>query len=111
MPGGSLNSLWILATGGVLTGVAAAASASGADVPVPVFFDPVSNTKELIIAIGILAVAMQSSEDLTCIAAGVLVSDGFIGFPWAVLGCFLGILLGDVGLYLIGRVFGATALR
>lgn len=88
-----------------------AAAAGGGDVSIPVFFDPVSSTRELFIAVGILALAMQSSEDLTCIAAGILVSDGFIGFWWAVLGCFLGILLGDVGLYLIGRVFGRTALK
>ena len=102
-----LHSLWLLAASSLLIGTAA----TGVDPDVPVFFAPVSNTEELITAVGILAVAMQSSEDLTCIAAGILVSDGFIGFWWATLGCFLGILLGDVGLYLIGRFFGLTALK
>jgi len=103
-----LYSLAILAAGNALAAITAGA---GSDISVPVFFDPVGNPKELVIAVAILAVAMQSSEDLTCIAAGILVSDGFIGFWWATLGCFLGILLGDVGLYLIGRIFGVTALK
>ncbi len=58
-----------------------------------------------------LAVATFVSEDLACIAAGLLVADGRIGFVAASIACFLGIFVGDLGLYLIGRAFGRPALR
>ena len=59
----------------------------------------------------LLAIATLVSEDITCITAGLLVSQGAIGFFPATLGCFLGIFIGDTGLYLIGRVLGVRALR
>ncbi len=59
----------------------------------------------------LLAVATFVSEDLACIAAGLLVADGRVGFVAASLACFAGIFVGDLGLYLIGRAFGRTALR
>lgn len=59
----------------------------------------------------LLIVSMQSSEDLTCIGAGLLVWKGVIGYFPATLGCFIGLLIGDSGLYLIGRYFGGPALR
>jgi membrane protein DedA with SNARE-associated domain len=59
----------------------------------------------------VLATSTFVSEDLTTIGAGVLVSRDVLS-PWsAMLGCFLGILLGDGGLYLIGLIFGQGALR
>ncbi len=51
------------------------------------------------------------SEDLTCIAAGLLARKGTIDLVVAILGCTLGIFVGDVGLWLIGRLFGRRALR
>ncbi len=57
-----------------------------------------------------LAAATLVSEDLTCFSAGLLVSQGRIGFLWASLACFIGIFIGDVGLYLLGRLLGRTAL-
>lgn len=59
----------------------------------------------------LLAIATLISEDITCITAGILAARGMLGFFPATLGCFLGILIGDVGLYLIGRIFGPKALR
>ena len=59
----------------------------------------------------LLAMAIQTSEDLTCIGAGVLVSQGFLGFLPATLGCIIGIVLGDIGLYLAGRYLGQPALK
>ncbi len=59
----------------------------------------------------LLAVATFVSEDLACIAAGLLVADGRVGFVAASLACFAGIFVGDLGLYLIGRAFGRPALR
>lgn len=59
----------------------------------------------------LLAIATLVSEDLTCIGAGILVADGRIGFPVAFWGCFLGILVGDLLLFLAGRWLGRPALR
>ena len=59
----------------------------------------------------LLALATFVTEDLTCIGAGLLVSRGAIGFFPATLACLMGILLGDVLLYLAGRWFGPPALR
>jgi membrane protein DedA with SNARE-associated domain len=64
------------------------------------------------IAASVTALAMGTlvSEDLTCIAAGLLIARGDLGALPAVLGCTAGILLGDVGLWAIGRVCGPMAL-
>ncbi|MEM1422543.1 MAG: alpha/beta fold hydrolase [Planctomycetota bacterium] len=51
------------------------------------------------------------SEDLTVIGAGLLVSTQQIDIGVAFLGCYLGILVGDWGLVLIGRFFGRRVLR
>ncbi len=49
------------------------------------------------------------SEDLTVIAVGLLLVTGQIDYGVAILGCFLGIVLGDYGLWALGR-FGGTRL-
>lgn len=59
----------------------------------------------LIIVLGTLI-----SEDLTCIGAGLLAARGLIGFWPATLACFVGIFIGDVGLYLVGRFMGRPAV-
>lgn len=64
----------------------------------------------LALAILLLAAATLVSEDLTCIGAGVLVSQGRIEFIPAVAACFAGIFIGDMLLYLAGRMVGARAL-
>jgi len=58
-----------------------------------------------------LAVGTLVSEDLTCVAAGLLVAHGQIGFWLATLACGLGIWIGDLALVGIGRVLGPPALR
>lgn len=58
-----------------------------------------------------LALATLASEDLACIAAGLLVADERVGFVPAALACFVGIYLGDMLLYLAGRLFGRGALK
>lgn len=50
-----------------------------------------------------LALATYASEDLTCIAAGLLVADGRIGFAEASAACFIGIWTGDMLLVFAGR--------
>jgi len=64
----------------------------------------------LLIAIFLIAAATLISEDLTCIATGLLVAQGRIGLVAGSLGCFLGILFGDVLLYVLGRALGRKAL-
>lgn len=50
------------------------------------------------------------SEDLTCVAAGLAASTGRIPAVHAIGAAALGIWLGDLGLYLLGRFLGRTAL-
>jgi membrane protein DedA with SNARE-associated domain/esterase/lipase len=50
------------------------------------------------------------SEDLACIAGGLLVATGIIQFQYAVMGCFMGILLADVSIYWLGRLIGSPVL-
>jgi pimeloyl-ACP methyl ester carboxylesterase/membrane protein DedA with SNARE-associated domain len=54
----------------------------------------------------LLAAATFASEDLACLGAGMLVAHGQLGFAAAVLGCGLGIFVGDVGLFFAGRLVG-----
>jgi len=55
----------------------------------------------LLIALGTLV-----SEDLTCIATGVLIAQGRVGFVEGTLACISGIFAGDMALYLLGRIAG-----
>ncbi len=45
-------------------------------------------------------------EDVAAIGAGLLLASGQISWPAAFLSCFLGIWLGDAGLYAIARIGG-----
>jgi membrane protein DedA with SNARE-associated domain len=45
-------------------------------------------------------------EDVAAIGAGLLLASGQISWPAAFFSCFLGIWLGDVGLYAIARIGG-----
>ncbi|MBC9888359.1 MAG: alpha/beta fold hydrolase [Opitutae bacterium] len=54
----------------------------------------------------LLALATLVSEDLTCIGAGLLAAKGVIGFIPATLACLIGIFIGDILLYLAGRLLG-----
>ncbi|MEO8658171.1 MAG: VTT domain-containing protein [Bryobacteraceae bacterium] len=59
----------------------------------------------------LIALSTLASEDLACIATGVLIAQGKIGFVPGVLACFFGILGGDLLLFLAGRMFGRALLR
>jgi membrane protein DedA with SNARE-associated domain len=50
------------------------------------------------------------SEDLTCIAAGLLVSRGETPLVLALSACVIGIYAGDLGLWAAGRLIGARVL-
>lgn len=58
-----------------------------------------------------LAVATLVSEDLTCVAAGLLVASGRLSFPIATVACLIGIFVGDLLLVAAGRWLGRPALR
>ena len=57
-----------------------------------------------------LALATLVSEDLACIAAGLLVAAGKLAFGPAVAACFAGIFAGDLLLVLAGRWLGHGVL-
>lgn len=59
----------------------------------------------------IIAMSTLISEDLACIGAGLLAARGIIAFWPATAACFIGILMGDMGLYLAGRWLGRPAVR
>ncbi len=44
------------------------------------------------------------SEDLTCVTAGLLIREGRLAAGPAILACAVGILLGDIGLWGLGRM-------
>jgi len=60
---------------------------------------------------GLLMVSTFLSEDLTCVAAGLLVSQGILPFSLAAGACFSGIFIGDGAIFLAGRIGGRAALR
>ncbi|MEM0969902.1 MAG: hypothetical protein AAGJ31_11165, partial [Verrucomicrobiota bacterium] len=47
----------------------------------------------------LIAISTFTSEDLACIGAGILSSNGAISWISACFWCWLGLLVGDVGLY------------
>ncbi|MBL0921790.1 MAG: alpha/beta fold hydrolase [Phycisphaerales bacterium] len=59
----------------------------------------------------LIIVATFISEDATVIAVGLAIAHQQIDLGVGLLGCFIGIAVGDGGLYLIGRVFGRRILR
>ena len=65
----------------------------------------------LLLVILILAAGTFISEDLTCIGAGILVAEGSLALGTALAGCFLGIWLGDIGLWYLGRIGRRGAVR
>lgn len=59
----------------------------------------------------ILAASTLISEDLACITAGTLAARGEISFLLAAGACFTGIFIGDILLFVIGRVGGRKILE
>jgi membrane protein DedA with SNARE-associated domain len=52
-----------------------------------------------------------ASEDLTSVSVGLLIRAGQVDWFVGLFACFLGIFLGDLGLWLVGRVVGRGLLR
>ena len=59
----------------------------------------------------LLIAATLVSEDLTCIAAGVLASQGRISLAAAIAASAIGIFIGDTLTFLAGRILGRRALK
>ncbi len=70
-----------------------------------------SMTMMAILLVLVLATGTLLSEDLTCIAAGVMIADGRISFLFGSSACFLGIYAGDLLLFWVGRVLGRSVLK
>ena len=64
-----------------------------------------------LVLFGLLALATLISEDLTCIWAGVMAAEGRTGFVFAAMACLIGIFVGDILLFLAGRLIGRTVLH
>jgi len=71
--------------------------------------DPLSTAWYLLVLLIVLGTLV--SEDLTVIAVGLLLSTGMIDYGVALMGCFIGIMIGDYGLWAIGRFGGTRLLR
>jgi membrane protein DedA with SNARE-associated domain len=72
------------------------------------FVDVTASCSALFVAI---LLATFVSEDLACVAAGVLVSMGQLHWVAAVSAGFVGIVLGDLGVWLLGRTVGRGAVQ
>ena len=59
----------------------------------------------------LIAAATLVSEDLTCIGTGILVARGSIGFWPGTIACLIGIFVGDVAFFALGRLAGRPALK
>lgn len=57
-----------------------------------------------VLVLALLPFATLISEDLACVGAGMLVALGRLDFLSATLSCALGIVLGDIGLFVVGRL-------
>lgn len=71
--------------------------------------DPLTTSWYLLIVL--IVAGTLISEDLTVIAVGLLLSTGMIDYGVALMGCFLGIMIGDYGLWALGRFGGTRLLR
>ena len=72
---------------------------------------PAAQGFSLALVLVLLALATLLSEDLACVAAGVLAARGSVPFVPAMIACYLGIIAGDQLLYLLGRTVGRAVVR
>ncbi|MBI1915348.1 MAG: VTT domain-containing protein [Planctomycetes bacterium] len=61
--------------------------------------------------LGAVVLATFVSEDLTCIGVGLLIAGGRAELLLGLLGCFLGIFVSDLALWLAGRMAGRRVLE
>ncbi|MEL7024878.1 MAG: alpha/beta fold hydrolase [Pseudomonadota bacterium] len=65
----------------------------------------------LVVLLLAIVVAAYVSEDLTCIASGLMVAQGIVSLPMAIGACLVGLFTSDMALFFVGRWFGAPALK
>jgi membrane protein DedA with SNARE-associated domain len=58
-----------------------------------------------------IVLATLVSEDLTCVAVGLLIAAGRVDWLPGLAGCFAGIVLGDFAVWIIGRAAGLGGMR
>src|SRR6266545_3163631 len=63
-----------------------------------------------VLTVVVLVLGTLVSEDLTCITAGLLIQRGELGLTAGMVACTAGIFAGDMGLWLLRRLFGVAAL-
>lgn len=90
-------------------GEAPVAKARATDEPAPK--PPVAHGSRHWVLMLIILVCTLVAEDPTCLATGLLVGMGLIDFWSGTAACLVGIFIGDLFLYLVGRVLGRAALR
>lgn len=56
-------------------------------------------------------VGVPMPEDITLIAAGILAALGNISFTGAMIAGFVGVMVGDTGLFFIGRIYGYKVFK
>jgi membrane protein DedA with SNARE-associated domain len=64
-----------------------------------------------VLQLAVIILATFASEDLTCIAVGLLIGSNQLDAVVGLSGCFLGIFVGDLGLWLIGYLAGLGLLQ
>ncbi|MEO0575320.1 MAG: alpha/beta fold hydrolase [Pseudomonadota bacterium] len=95
----------------VTRSIAPAARVSAAQAPFDAAArDPVTGFALIVLVLAII-VASYVSEDLTCIATGLLVAEGIVSLPMGVSACLVGLFTGDIALFLAGRWLGPPTLR
>ncbi|MCD8204237.1 MAG: alpha/beta fold hydrolase, partial [Coprobacillus sp.] len=70
-----------------------------------------ANGARVVVLMVIIFACTFVAEDPTCLATGLLVAQGLVDFFPATLACLLGIFIGDLSLYMIGRCLGRPILR
>ncbi|GAB5408840.1 MAG: hypothetical protein BalsKO_12050 [Balneolaceae bacterium] len=67
--------------------------------------------KALLILMLVIIVSTFISEDLTCIGTGLMIARGLIGFWEGTLACLLGIFIGDILLFLVGKWLASSTIH
>jgi pimeloyl-ACP methyl ester carboxylesterase/membrane protein DedA with SNARE-associated domain len=89
-------------------GQAAVAAPTVGESPMPK--PPVAQGSRHWVLMAIILCCTLVAEDPTCLATGLLVGTGLIDFWSGTAACLVGIFVGDLFLYLVGRVLGRAAL-
>jgi membrane protein DedA with SNARE-associated domain len=78
------------------------------------FFAGLTGVQAYVLVLGVLflcGLGVPIPEDITLIAAGFLASTGNISLPGAFIAGFVGVMVGDVFLFMIGRRYGRAVFQ